>query len=202
MTLSEIGSPATHAHPPEDDAERAPAVEAAHALLAALGVRTDSSEHTRLTAQRMAASYQELLSPRKFEATTFPNDERYEDVVLNRDVPFTSVCAHHVLPFVGTATVGYRPGPRLLGVSKLARVVDMFACRLQVQEDMTQQIASWLEAQLEGHGGIGVVLTAEHLCMTIRGVRARGVSTVTTAWRGMYAADPAARAEFIALAGR
>lgn len=179
----------------------APAVCAAHALLTALGVQL-SGEHTQLTAERMATSFQELLSPRPFDATTFANGQEHHDVVISRDMPFTSLCAHHVLPFVGTATVGYLPGSRLLGLSKLARVVEMFACRLQVQEDMTQQIASWLADALDDHGGIGVILTAEHLCMNVRGARAHGASTVTVAWRGRLADDPAARAEFVALAGR
>jgi GTP cyclohydrolase I len=150
----------------------------------------------------MVASYRELLNPRPFEATTFPNNEQHRDLVICRSVPFASLCAHHVLPFIGSATVGYRPGARLLGLSKLARAVEMFAGRPQVQEDMTQQIASWLETTLPDHGGIGIIVTAEHLCMTIRGARARGMSSVTTAWRGQLATDPAMRAEFLGLAGR
>jgi GTP cyclohydrolase I len=111
------------------------------------------------------------------------------------------LCAHHVLPFVGTATVGYRPGSRLLGLSKLARVVAMFACRLQVQEDLTQQIAGWLDDTLPDHRGAGVVVTAQHLCMTVRGAEAHGASTVTTAWRGALAVEAQLRAEFLTLAG-
>ncbi|HEX8632451.1 MAG TPA: GTP cyclohydrolase I [Catenuloplanes sp.] len=200
MTITQ-GSDTTVQPASPDYQDRPPAVRAAQALLVTLGLRADS-DHTQRTAERMVASYRELLTPRPFDATTFSNDEQHQDLVLSRGVPFTSLCTHHVLPFVGTATVGYRPGTRLLGLSKLARVVEMFACRLQVQEDMTQQIASWLSLMLEDHGGIGVIVTAEHLCMTVRGVRAHGASTVTTAWRGRLAEDPAARAEFVALAGR
>lgn len=200
MTLAQIGTTTVGTADPVP-AEQAPAVRAAHELLTVLGV-LGGGDHTRLTAERMVASFQELLSPRPFEATTFANDEQHHDLVLSREVPFTSLCAHHVLPFVGTATVGYLPGSRLLGLSKLARVVEMFACRLQVQENMTQQIASWLATTLGDHEGIGVILTAEHMCMSRRGARAHGTSTVTAAWRGRLAEDPAARAEFVTLAGR
>lgn len=175
------------------------AVAAAKALLSVLGL-DDGSDHTVRTAERMVASYRELLTAKPFEATTFPNEEQHRDLVISRLVPFTSLCAHHVLPFIGTVTVGYRPGSRILGLSKLARVVEMFACRLQVQEDMTQQIAGWLDETLPDHGGVGVVVTAEHLCMTVRGVEAHGASTVTTAWRGDLARDQLLRAEFLTLA--
>lgn len=175
------------------------AVAAAKALLSVLGL-DDGSDHTVRTAERMVASYRELLTAKPFEATTFPNEEQHRDLVISRLVPFTSLCAHHVLPFIGTVTVGYRPGSRILGLSKLARVVEMFACRLQVQEDMTQQIAGWLDETLPDHGGVGVVVTAEHLCMTVRGAEAHGASTVTTAWRGDLARDQLLRAEFLTLA--
>ncbi len=175
------------------------AVTAAETLLSILGVNGDS-EHTLRTAQRMVASFRDLVTPKSFEATTFPNEEQHSDLVISRSVPFASLCAHHVLPFVGTTTLGYRPGSRLLGLSKLARVVEMFACRLQVQEDMTQQIAGWLDETLPDHGGVGVLVTAEHLCMSVRGAAARGASTVTTAWRGELARNAALRAEFLTLA--
>ena len=116
------------------DADVFAAVAAAESLLSTLGLNGDT-EHTLRTAERMVASYRDLLTPKPFEATTFPNDEQHRDLVISRSVPFTSLCAHHVLPFIGTATVGYRPGTRLLGLSKLARVVEMFACRLQVQRN-------------------------------------------------------------------
>jgi GTP cyclohydrolase I len=175
------------------------AVAAAKSLLSALGLNS-RSEHTRRTAERMVASYRDLLTARPFDATTFANDKGHHDLVISRSVPFASLCAHHVLPFVGTATVGYRPGSRLLGLSKLARVVDMFSRRMQVQEDMTQQIAGWFDETLSDHRGVGVVVTAEHLCMTVRGAEAHGASTVTTAWRGDLASDPQLRVEFLGLA--
>jgi GTP cyclohydrolase I len=148
----------------------------------------------------MSASYAELLSPRPFDATTFPNAERHRGMVIARSVPFAALCAHHLLPFLGTATVGYLPGEQLLGLSKLARCVELFASRLQVQEDLTEQIAGWLQATLPDAGGVGVIVGAEHLCMSVRGAQVRGASTVTTAWRGRLAEETAARAEFLSLA--
>jgi len=198
MTITEIDD---LVRPPAsvDTVDTPAAVAAAKALLSVLGL-DDGSDHTVRTAERMVASYRELLTAKPFEATTFPNEEQHRDLVISRLVPFTSLCAHHVLPFIGTVTVGYRPGSRILGLSKLARVVEMFACRLQVQEDMTQQIAGWLDERLPDHGGVGVVVTAEHLCMTVRGAEAHGASTVTTAWRGDLARDQLLRAEFLTLA--
>lgn len=176
----------------------AAAEQAAAAFLTALGVALDT-ETTVRTAARMAAAYAELLTPREFTLTTFPDEESHHDLVIVRSVPFTSVCAHHLLPFVGRAHVGYLPGSRILGLSKLARLVEMFAARPQVQEDMTQQIATWLIEQVAADG-VGVVITAEHLCMTLRGAQAHGATTVTTAWRGVLTDDRRARGEFLALA--
>lgn len=177
-----------------------PAAEyAAAALLTALGIDI-SKEGVRGTPRRMAHAYAELFTPREFRLTTFPNDEGYDELVLARDIPFTSVCEHHLLPFVGKAHVGYLPGERILGLSKLARVVEMFARAPQVQERLTVQIADWLTAQLAPKG-VGVVLQAEHSCMTIRGVQAVGSSTITSALHGLLRDDPSSRAEFFALAG-
>jgi len=116
-----------------------------------------------------------------------------------REVPFRSLCEHHLLPFYGYAHVGYLPGGRIVGLSKLARVVEHFAAGLQVQERLTQQVAEWLHAHL-GARGVGVVLEAEHLCMSLRGVRARGSRTVTSALRGDLRTDARSRGEFLALA--
>ena len=116
---------------------------AAEAFLTALGLPLDS-ESLRATPVRMARAYAELFAPRPFELTTFANDEAYDELVLARSIPVHSVCEHHVLPFVGVAHVGYLPGHRILGLSKLARVVEMFARRPQVQERLTKQVADWL----------------------------------------------------------
>jgi GTP cyclohydrolase IA len=176
-----------------------PAAERAAAdLLVALGVDL-STESLRETPRRMAAAYVEMFTPRPFDLTTFPNDEGYDELVIARAIPVSAVCEHHLLPFVGVAHVGYLPGDRILGLSKLARVVEMFARRPQVQERLTQQVANWLDEALAPRG-VGVVVEAEHLCMTMRGVRAGGASTVTSALHGQLRDDPATRAEFFALA--
>jgi GTP cyclohydrolase I len=175
----------------------AAAERAAAAFLTALGMPLDS-ESLRATPGRMARAYAEMFAARPFELTTFPNDEGYDELVLARAIPVQSVCEHHLLPFVGVAHVGYLPGARILGLSKLARVVEMFARRPQVQERLTKQVADWLQANLAPRG-VGVVVEAEHLCMTARGVRAPGVSTVTSAVHGQLRDDPRSRAEFFAL---
>ena len=168
-------------------------------LLVALGQDPDN-EHTADTPRRVAAAYAELLTPRSFSLTTFPNDEGYDELILARDIPFHSLCQHHLLPFTGVAHVGYLPGDRILGLSKLARVVELFARGLQVQERLTKQVADWLQDQLAPKG-VGVVLEAEHLCMSLRGVEARGSRTVTSALHGLLREDVRSRAEFFALTG-
>ncbi len=168
-------------------------------LLVALG-RDPADEHLVETPRRVAAAYAELLTPTAFRATAFPNDEGYDELVVARDVPFSSLCQHHLLPFSGVAHVGYLPGERIVGLSKLARVVEHAARDLQVQERLTQQVADWLERELEPKGA-GVVLEAEHLCMSLRGVRSSGSRTVTSALRGTLRSDGRSRAEFFALTG-
>jgi GTP cyclohydrolase IA len=168
-------------------------------LLAALG-KDPTSEHLADTPRRVADAYAELLTPREFHLTTFPNDEGYDELVLARGIPMRSLCEHHLLPFHGVAHVGYLPGERILGLSKLARVVELFARDLQVQERLTKQIADWLQEHLAPKG-VGVVLEAEHLCMSLRGVQAAGSRTVTSALHGMLREDPRSRQEFFALAG-
>ncbi|MFF8373833.1 GTP cyclohydrolase I FolE [Streptomyces lydicus] len=172
---------------------------AAGQFLQALGISTDS-ESLHGTPGRMARAYAELFSPRPFDLTTFPNDEGYDELVLARSIPVRSVCEHHLLPFVGTAHVGYLPGRRILGLSKLARVVEHFACRPQVQERLTKQVADWLQTQLQPKG-VGVVIEAEHTCMTLRGVQATGSSTLTSTLLGTLRSDARSRSEFLALAG-
>jgi GTP cyclohydrolase IA len=171
----------------------AAAERAAAAFLDALGATTPAA-----TPGRMARAYAELLSPRSFDLTTFPNDEAYDELVLARDIPVRSVCEHHMLPFVGVAHVGYLPDERILGLSKLARVVELHAHRPQVQERLTTQVADWLHTHLRPRG-VGVVVEAEHACMTSRGVRAAGTTTITSSVRGAVRDDPRSRAEFLAL---
>jgi GTP cyclohydrolase IA len=172
---------------------------AAAAFLRALGVSTDS-ESLRRTPRRMTLAYAELFSPAAFEPTTFPNDEDYDELVLARAIPMRSVCEHHMLPFSGVAHVGYLPGERVLGLSKLARAVQHFASRPQMQERLTKQVADWLAEVLQPKG-VGVVIEAEHSCMVLRGVAARGSSTVTSAMQGLLRTDPRCRQEFLALTG-
>ncbi len=177
----------------------AAATRAARALLEALGLDT-AAEGMADTPGRMARAYAELFTARPFAATTFPNDEGYDELVLARAIPLRSVCEHHLLPFTGVAHVGYLPGGRILGLSKLARLVEHYAARPQVQERLTQQVADWLHHELDAKG-VGVVLEAEHTCMTLRGVQAVGARTVTSALRGVLRDSPSSRAEFFALTG-
>lgn len=172
------------------------AARAAREFLAALGVSCDTESMQR-TPQRMAEAYASMLSSRPFEVTTFPNDEAYDELVVVRSIPVQSVSEHHVLPFTGVAHVGYLPGGRIVGLSKLARVVELFARRPQVQERLTQQIADWVDINLAPKG-VGVVIEAEHACMTLRGVQVAGTTTSTSALRGVLRENPASRAEFLA----
>jgi GTP cyclohydrolase I len=189
---------------PEETEGRAidlPAAERAAAdLLGALGADV-GSEHLSETPRRVAKAYAEMISPQAFNATTFPNDDGYDELVLVRDIPFQSLCAHHLLPFHGTAHVAYLPGERIVGLSKLGRVVDLFAHDLQVQERLTTQVADWLESHLEPRG-VGVILEAEHLCMSMRGAQKPGALTVTSALRGLVRHDPRTRGEFLSLVGK
>jgi len=168
-------------------------------LLTALG-RDPHSAHLADTPRRVAHAYAEMLTPREFELTTFPNDEGYDELVLAKDIPVQSLCEHHLLPFQGVAHVGYLPGRRILGLSKLARVVELFARDLQVQERLTKQVADWLQDHLDPKG-VGVVIEAEHQCMSLRGVRAVGSRTVTSSLQGILRDNQSSRQEFFALTG-
>jgi GTP cyclohydrolase I len=201
MSLPTVPQPVARLHAVEGGAtiDLDAAAEAVASLLVALG-QDPGDPHLVETPRRVAGSYRELLSPRSFNLTTFPNDEEYDELVLARAIPFHSLCRHHLLPFKGVAHVGYIPGDRILGLSKLARVVELFARDLQVQERLTQQIADWLQEHLEPKG-VGVILEAEHLCMSLRGVQATGAHTITSALKGIVREDARSRAELFALAG-
>jgi GTP cyclohydrolase I len=170
---------------------------AAADLLTALGLPIGSGAMLE-TPRRMAHAFAEMLSVPQFDMTTFANDEGYDEMVLVEDIPVRSLCEHHMLPFVGVAHVGYLPGDRILGLSKLARLVDFYARRAQTQERLTTQVADHLQARLAPRG-VGVVIAAEHTCMSLRGARATGTRTVTSALLGHLREDPSARAEFLAL---
>jgi GTP cyclohydrolase IA len=175
------------------------AVERAAAdLLRALGADGEALEETP---RRVADAYAELLTPQPFRATTFPNDDGYDELIVARSIPFHSLCMHHLLPFHGVAHIGYLPGERIIGLSKLGRVVEYFSRDLQIQERLTTQVAGWLQRELEPKG-VGVVLEAEHLCMSLRGVQKLGAKTVTSALRGLVRDDARTRQEFLALTTR
>lgn len=187
-----------HVATAEDEMDLARAELAAADFLHALGMNLDA-EHLRATPARMARAWAEMLSSRPFELTTFPNDEGYDEMVVVRNVPLRSICEHHLLPFTGVATVGYLPGDRIVGLSKLARIVEHFSARPQTQERLTKQIADWLQDNLRPRA-VGVVVSAEHSCMTLRGAQAIGSSTVTSALLGSLRDDPRSREEFLSLA--
>jgi GTP cyclohydrolase IA len=171
---------------------------AARELLRALGGDVDG-EALHETPRRVADAYAELLTPRPFRVTTFPN-EGYDELIVARAIPFHSLCMHHLLPFHGVAHVAYLPNERIIGLSKLGRVVELFARDLQIQERLTTQIADWLVQELRPKG-VGVVLEAEHMCMSLRGVQKPGARTLTSALHGLVRDDARTRQEFLALAG-
>ncbi len=153
------------------------------------------------TPRRVARMYREMFAglrvdPARHLRVTFP--EEYDEIVLVRDIAFTSMCEHHLLPFSGVAHVAYIPNGRVTGLSKLARVVDEVARRPQVQERMTGQIADLVEQQLDSQG-VAVVVSAEHSCMSIRGIRKPGSRTVTSALRGVFKSNESSRAEVMSL---
>ncbi len=153
------------------------------------------------TPQRVARMYTELLggmdeNPELHAKSVFT--ENYSEIVLLRDIPFYSVCEHHIMPFIGSAHIAYIPSGTILGVSKLARIVDCFARRLQIQERLTCQIADFLMEKINPEG-VSVVLEASHSCMTIRGVKKPGSVMVTSALRGVFMTDPKSRSEVLSL---
>ncbi len=153
------------------------------------------------TPDRVARMYAELLGgmreePERHLRSVFT--ETYEEIVLLRDIPFYSICEHHMMPFIGAAHVAYLPSGKVLGVSKLARIVDSFARRLQTQERLTYQIADFLKTNLKSQG-VAVVLEASHSCMTIRGIKKPGSTMVTSALRGIFKRDPKSRSEIMSL---
>jgi GTP cyclohydrolase I len=169
-------------------------------ILLAVGEDTER-EGIKNTPGRVAKMYSELLAgmsqdPKMYIESVF--SEKYDEVVLLRDIPFYSICEHHLMPFIGSAHVAYLPAGKVLGVSKLARIVDCFARRLQVQERLTAQIADFLMESLNPRG-VAVVLEASHSCMTIRGIKKPGSMMVTSALRGIFKKDPRSRSEIISL---
>lgn len=173
---------------------------AVHEILLAVGENPDR-EGLRETPRRVANMYSELLAGMREDIGDHLKSifhEKYDEIVLLRDIPFYSICEHHMMPFIGTANVAYLPDGKVLGVSKLARIVDHFARRLQVQERLTAQVADFLMDNLKPKG-VAVVLDASHSCMTIRGIRKPGSEMVTSALRGLFKTDPRSRSEVLSL---
>ena len=172
-------------------------------ILADLG-EDPAREGLLKTPERVAESIRFLTQGYSMDPQVVLNgatfDETVDEMVVVRDIELYSLCEHHLLPFFGRAHIGYIAQGRVLGVSKLARLVDHFSRRLQVQERLTAQVANYLQSTLQPKG-VGVVLEAEHLCMSLRGVRSGGASTVTSALKGLVRDDPRTRSEFLSLAG-
>lgn len=173
---------------------------AVHEILLAVGEDMDR-EGLKRTPERVARMYVELLAGMREDPKTHLQGvftEECDEIVLLRDIPFYSVCEHHLMPFIGSAHVAYLPSGMILGVSKLARIVDCFARRLQTQERLAYQIADFIMENLEPQG-VAVVLEASHSCMTIRGIKKPGSVMVTSALRGIFKKDPRSRSEVMSL---
>ncbi|CAN7354419.1 GTP cyclohydrolase I FolE [Neorhizobium tomejilense] len=156
------------------------------------------------TPKRVATAYRELFagyeqSPEDVLGRTFEEVSGYDDIVLVRDIPFFSHCEHHMLPIIGKAHVAYLPNGRVLGLSKIARVVEIFGRRLQTQENLTAQIANAIQETLKPRG-VAIMIEAEHLCMEMRGVQKQGSHTMTTTFTGEFKANAAEQARFFTLA--
>ena len=194
----------TSAPAPESDPSRAEAEEAIRTLLKWAG-DDPAREGLRDTPARVARAFEDWFSgyrvdPEDYLRRTFEEVAGYDDMVVLRDIRFESHCEHHLAPIIGRAHVGYLPTNRVVGISKLARVVEAFARRLQVQEKMNAQIARCIQKVLEPKG-VAVVIQAEHQCMTTRGVHKPGVSMVTSTMLGEFRTNPLTRREFLSVIG-
>ncbi|MDQ0448428.1 GTP cyclohydrolase I [Methylobacterium aerolatum] len=198
--------PASASRVPEGIAAGRPSREEAEAAVRVL-LRWAGDDPTREglveTPARVAKAYEQLFSGYRMDADAllervFEEVEGYSDIVLVRDIPFHSHCEHHMVPFMGLAHIAYYPSKGVVGLSKLARVVDAFAKRLQTQETMTAQVADVIESILKPRG-VAVMIEAEHLCMAMRGVQKAGVSTLTTQFRGVFKDSPEEQVRFLTL---
>jgi GTP cyclohydrolase I len=191
--------------PAPDRPSREQAEQAVDTLLRWAGDDPDR-EGLRDTPQRVVLAYEDWFrgyaeDPVKFLQRTFKEVEGYDELIVLRDITFESHCEHHMAPIIGVAHVGYLPNNKVVGISKLARVVETFARRLQVQEKMTAQIANCIESVLKPKG-VGVVVDAVHQCMTTRGIHKSGVSMVTSQMLGSFRKDARTRAEFLQMIGK
>jgi len=170
-------------------------------IIEALGLDPDGDPNLVGTDQRVATMYLEMFnglrSGAKPKVTTFPNDEGYEHMVMERDIPFYSMCSHHFVPFYGHAHIAYVPGDQIVGLSKFSRILEFYAKRPQLQERLTEQVVSFLAENLAAKGAM-VVIEARHLCVEMRGVKKPGALTVTSAIRGVFHNRPL-REEFLDL---
>ena len=175
-------------------------VAAVREILIAIGENPDR-EGLKETPHRVARMYQELFSGLHEDPAACTKkffDENYNEVVLVRDISFNSICEHHLMPFMGVVHIGYIPDGRVIGLSKLARVIEVFSHRPQLQERLTEEIAELLYRELKAKA-VAVVIEAEHTCMTVRGVKKPGSLCVTSALRGGFLKHPSSRAEIMAL---
>ena len=191
--------------PATDRPSRTEAEEAVRVLLRWAG--DDPTREGLLgTPDRVVRSYEEFfagyaIDPKDLLERTFEETDGYDEMVVLRDIPFESYCEHHVVPILGKAHVAYMPRSRVVGISKLARVVDAYAKRLQIQEKMTAQIANAIDEVLQP-AGVAVVVEAQHQCMTTRGIHKPGVAMVTSRMLGCFRDDPRTRDEFLTLIGK
>jgi len=185
---------------PRDRERVARLAEKVRAVLVELGLNLDDPNLDR-THERVARMYLEMFrgleQGSKPRVTTFPNDENYQTMVMEKDIPFYSMCSHHLVPFYGHAHIAYVPRDKILGLSKFARILEFYAKRPQLQERLTEQVVSFFEEELRPRGAM-VVIEARHLCVEMRGVEKSGASTVTSALRGIFHERPI-REEFLDL---
>ena len=178
--------------------DRQKIMDAVQSILEAIG-EDPQREGLIDTPRRVADMYAEIfagltIDPGEYLKVGF--EEHHKEMIVLRDIPFTSVCEHHLLPFIGKAHVGYIPAGRIIGLSKMARVVEAYARRPQLQERLTSQIADIICEELDPRG-VGVIIEAQHMCMIIRGVKKPGSTMVTSAMRGLFRNNPPTRAEFL-----
>jgi GTP cyclohydrolase IA len=181
---------------------RAEAEDAVRTLIAYIG-DNPAREGLLDTPKRVVSAFEELYSgyreyPVEVLDRTFTEMGTYDDLVLVRNIPFHSHCEHHMMPFYGRAHVAYMPIERVVGLSKLARLIDVYACRLQTQEHLTSQVVTAIDEVLKPRG-VAVMVEAEHTCMSLRGVQKHGSSTVTTQFTGVFRDDPSQQVRFITL---
>ncbi len=193
---------------PAVDSARPTREEAEKAVRVLLGWAGDDPDREGLldTPARVVRAYEEFFSgygvdPEEFLKRTFSETEGYDEVVVLRDIRFESHCEHHLAPIIGKAHVGYLPKRRVVGISKIARLVEVFSKRLQIQEKLTAQIANTIDQVLEPRG-VAVVIEATHQCMTTRGIHKPGASLMTSRMLGAFREDPTTRREFLAMIGK